>query len=101
MGLTHYWYRPTELPTEPFAAAVEGIRQVLKVTGVPLGGFEGVGDPILKPDAVVFNGRKGAAVEPFEIQLVEFDQRGRPAKFSYCKTEGRPYDLAVRAALIV
>src|SRR5687768_12698708 len=101
MGVTHYWYRPTELPAAAFAAAVEDLRRVLKTVDVPLAGFEGTGERILRDDAVVFNGAAGAAVEPFEIQLVEFDRRGRPEKFTCCKTERLPYDIAVKMALIV
>ena len=101
MGLTHYWYRPTELPAEIFAAAVDDVRLVLKRLDLPLAGFEGKGEPILTPSSIVFNGAGEDAVEPFEIQQVEFDRRGRAEFYGYCKTAGRPYDLAVRAALIV
>jgi hypothetical protein len=101
MGLTHSWRRPTELSAEAFRAAVADIRKVLKASNVPLAGFHGVGESVMRDDAVVFNGVGRAAVEPFEIHCVEFDRLGRPAKFSFCKTAGLPYDLAVRATLIV
>ena len=101
MGLTHSWLRPTELPTEAFAAAVRDVQRVLKDANIPLAGFEGHGPPVFLDDAIVFNGVAGAACEPFEIHQVEFDRRGRAEKFSFCKTEGLPYDLAVKAALVV
>src|SRR4051812_32399048 len=101
MGLTHSWLRPTELPADAFAAAVKDIQLALKRANIPLAGFEGSGKPVFREDAVVFNGVQGAACEPFEIHQVEFDRRGRPEVFSFCKTQGLPYDLAVKAALIV
>ena len=101
MGLTHSWRRPTELRAGAFAAAVEDVARVLAVIGVELAGFEGQGSPILQNDVIVFNGVGGFACEPFEIHQQEFDRRGRPETFSFCKTEGLPYDLAVKVALIV
>ncbi len=99
MGLSHYWHRGTELPAEDFAAAVEDVRTAIFKIQVPLAGFDGTGQPILKADTVVFNGQP--PVEPFEIHQTEFDRRGRTSHWSYCKTEGAPYDVAVRAALII
>ncbi|CAN5406405.1 hypothetical protein BH09PLA1_BH09PLA1_01360 [soil metagenome] len=101
MGVTHYWTRATELPKATFAAAVQDASAVLSRTDVALAGFEGHGQPILQPDAIVFNGAARASCEPFEVRQVEFDRRGRPLKSSYCKTELRPYDLLVKVTLIV
>jgi hypothetical protein len=99
MGLTHYWLRPTELPAEAFAAAVWDVRRVLDAAGIPLAGFDGRGRAVFLDDTIVFNGV--VRCEPFEIHQVEFDRRGRAEKFSFCKTHGLPYDLAVKATLIV
>ncbi|MBA3775431.1 MAG: hypothetical protein H0X11_03150 [Betaproteobacteria bacterium] len=101
MGLTHSWLRPTELPAGAFTDAVRDIQRLLKDANIPLAGFEGQGPPVFLDDAIVFNGVAGAACEPFEIHQVEFDRRGRAEKFSFCKTQGLPYDLVVMAALIV
>src|SRR4051812_11997493 len=101
MGLTHSWLRPTELPATAFAAAVKDIQRILEVADVPLAGFEGRNQPVFLDDAIVFNGVAGAACEPFEIHQVEFDRRGRDQKFSFCKTQGLPYDLAVKVALVL
>lgn len=101
MGITHHWYRPTELPEQQFADAVVDIEEVVASAGVALAGFEGEGNPIFLPDHVVFNGVKGQHCEPFEIRRVEFDRRGRAEVFGYCKTEQFPYDLCVKAALII
>jgi len=101
MGKTHFWRRPTELPSDRFAAAAKEIRRVVGLAGVPLAGFEGHGEPLFMDDAVVFNGVGSAHCEPFQIRDTEFDRHGRPETFSFCKTEGLPYDLAVKAALVI
>jgi hypothetical protein len=101
MGLTHAWYRETELDEHAFAAAVEDCRMVVAKTDVPLAGFEGAGEPIFDSDHIVFNGQRPDECEPFEIARVEFDRRGRPEALGYCKTEGLPYDICVQASLVV
>lgn len=101
MGLTHSWRRPTELPAAAFEAAVADVRKVLEQAGMALGGFDGTGSPIFESNHIVFNGANGASCEPFEIRQIEFDRRGRCNATSFCKTQGLPYDLAVKAALIV
>lgn len=101
MGLTHHWHRPTELPTEAFRAAVDDCRRLFEAAGVDLAGFDGTGTPLLTAERIVFNGAAPAACEPFEVAAVEFDRRGRQEFFGHCKTEHLPYDLCVRAALIV
>lgn len=101
MGLTHHWERPIELPPDRFAAAVRDVERVVAASGVPVAGFEGSGPPLFRDDVIVFNGVAPAACEPFEIHQTEFDRRGRPKVFSFCKTQRAPYDLCVRLALIV
>jgi len=101
MGKTHYWRRPTELPTDRFAAAANEIRRVVGLAGVPLAGFEGSGEPVFMENSVVFNGVGNARCEPFKVHDTEFDRHGRPETFSFCKTQGLPYDLAVKAALVI
>ena len=101
MGWTHSWQRPTELPEEGFARAVEDCRKVMGALGVTLGGFTGEGDPVFSAESIVFNGAGRSGCEPFEIARVEFDRRGRDMVRSFCKTEHAPYDVCVQAALIV
>jgi hypothetical protein len=101
MGLTHHWRRPTELPVEHFARAVNDFRKIVVTSRVALAGFDGTGSPILDDDHVVFNGVRGAHHEPFEIRRLEFDRHGRTEVFSFCKTQSLPYDGAVKAALII
>jgi hypothetical protein len=56
----------------------------------------------LRPDAIIFNGVGTAMYETFDMRLEEEALRdGNRRVFSFCKTERRPYDLAVQVALIV
>lgn len=101
MGWTHSWNRPTELPAEAFAKASDHCRKILELIGVPLAGFDGTGEPIFTDDSIVFNGARAASCEPFEIHQTTFDQRGRQEFFEFVKTNRAPYDICVKAALIV
>lgn len=101
MGLSHHWRRPTELTAGTFRAAAHDVCKLLASSPVELAGFDGTGSPIIGDDRIVINGRTPLACEPFEIALVEFDRRGNSEVRSFCKTEGLPYDLIVKAALIV
>jgi hypothetical protein len=49
MSYTNYWRRPSELPDEPFAAAVTDAKAVLKTVEVRLAGFEGTDQPMFEP----------------------------------------------------
>lgn len=101
MGYTNNWQRPTEFPAQAFAAAVRDCQALFPTIDVPLAGFDGTGDPVLEEGHVVFNGRRPTTCEPFEISRVEFDRRGRAVFWSFCKTEQLPYDICVKAALII
>ena len=100
MGYTNYWKRTPELPAMKFAAAVKDIKTIMKKLGVPLGGRDGTGRPIFRADSIEFNGRTPQDYETFAVdRLVE--PEGEPMVFEFCKTEHRPYDICVQAALIV
>lgn len=101
MGVTHYWRRPTELPPETFRAAVIDVHRLFSVEHIEVAGFDGTGSPIVSEDRVILNGRAPLACEPLEITAIEFDPRGRSEVRSFCKTELLPYDLCVKAVLVV
>lgn len=103
MGLTHFWRRPASLSPVAFAAAVADVRRVLAAAGVPLAGPDGEGEPVLRADVIALNGRSPADCEPFVFHSSEPEHRrgGDRAVSSFCKTRGLPYDLAVKAALVV
>lgn len=101
MGYTINWQRPVELPADRFAAAVADCRDVLPTLGIALAGFEGKGECILDADHVVINGQAPMCCEPFEIDRVEFDRRGRGWVWAFCKTQQLPYDLCIKVTLII
>jgi len=101
MGYTQYWRRPPRLPPGAFGRAVEDCRRVLPETRVPLAGAHGTGPPVFSSDAILFNGVGAASLETFAIRLEEAGRDADRPVFSFCKTERRPYDLAVQVALIV
>lgn len=101
MGLSHHWQRKTELPAASFREAVSDCRRLFQAAAAEIAGFEGFGPPVLADDHIVFNGKHPASCEPFEVAAVQFDRHGRAEFFGHCKTEHLPYDLFVKAALIV
>lgn len=101
MGWTHTWQRATELDADGFKRAVADCRNALDATRIPLAGFDGTGNPVFEDEHIVFNGVSPASCEPFEIARIEFDRRGKPQAWGFCKTEHQPYDLCVQVALVI
>jgi len=108
MGYTHYWRRPTELPAKPFERAVTDCRKLLPQLGIPLAGGDGTGTPEFDSDAhafngaaLVFNGVGEESYETFDLSRIVDNPRNEPMVFCFCKTDQKPYDLVVQAALIV
>jgi len=100
MGHTNYWERKPELPAKAFAAAVKDCKKIIKYLGIPLGGKDGTGKPIFRADLIEFNGKTPNDYETFAVDRV-VEPEGEPMVFEFCKTEHRPYDICVQAALIV
>ncbi len=101
MGLTHYWKRPPVLPTAAFKSAVRDCRKVLTASGVALAGETGKGQPIINDLMLVFNGTEPRSGEPFRIEIFAAPRRSGSDVLSYCKTSYQPYDLCVKAVLVV
>jgi len=101
MGHTHYWQRPAVLPADRFGAAAADVRRLLPTLNVVLAGPLGEGPAVLEEDRIAFNGAGPEGCESFEICQIEAPLRQEQRILSFCKTQRRPYDLAVRAALIV
>ena len=101
MGYTNYWERNSELPAEAFAAAVKDLKKLLKNIGIPLGGRDGTGRPILTADEIAFNGKGPDCYETISIERIVGGGEGQPRVFEFCKTNQRPYDICVQTALIV
>ena len=101
MGHTNYWTRKPELPTKAFAAAVADCKKIMKHLGIPLGGRNGTGRPIYRADLIEFNGKAPNDYETFAVDQITTSRDGEPMVFDFCKTDHRPYDICVQAALIV
>lgn len=101
MGYTNYWTRQSELPAKRFAAAVKDIKKIMKHLGVPLAGGDGTGSPIFGAGEIIFNGATPSDYETFAIARTATARADEPKVFEFCKTEHRPYDIGVQAALIV
>jgi hypothetical protein len=100
VGHTNYWTRRPELPAQAFVAAVKDCKAIMKHLSVPLGGRDGTGRPIFRADLIAFNGKTPEHCETFAVErLVE--PEGEPMTFEFCKTNERPYDICVQAALII
>lgn len=100
MGYTHYWthsdaFTPAEWVT--IATDVETILKTAVADGLALG--DGFGENTIKPRAAIvkneisFNGVDDESHETFAL--------GRtPQGWDFCKTNRKPYDVAVTACLI-
>jgi hypothetical protein len=101
---THYVYRPKALDAGRFRLFVADVRSVMEARPAKLSlcGFAGEGEPLVDDDQIVFNGdaRLGAHCEPLVIQRVDTHSRERDGEhFTFCKTNGKPYDAIVVAVL--
>lgn len=102
---SHYMYRPPVLDAETFAAFVADAEKLLRDARaeVYLAGEDGTGKPELDDYRIAFNGdgSVGLDCEPLVIEQT-FTGRRRPGEqecFSFVKTNGKPYDVAVVAVL--
>jgi len=107
MGYSHKWYRPVILPIAKWRAFVADWTRVqgeLFLRNLALAGPDGEGAPILDDRLVAFNGAGEARYEEFLLAR-RFERPERVKEdgrcFSFCKTQFRPYDLAVTACLLV
>uniref|UniRef100_A0A7C5RF28 Uncharacterized protein n=1 Tax=Thermus caliditerrae TaxID=1330700 RepID=A0A7C5RF28_9DEIN len=105
MGYTHYWKIPAKslpLVQKRLPVIVEDFKRFLPHLP-PLAGPLGEGEPVFGPSEVAFNGPVPDDYETFRFPgLLE----GKPFligayHFAFCKTERRPYDLAVQVFLLV
>ena len=106
MGYTHYWYQAQMLDKETFFKAAYDCRTVCGTLRIPLADADGMGYPNFDAEYIALNGREPDVYEAFYIDRVFSlnagdtpDELGR--YFDFCKTERRPYDLAVQCCLIV
>ncbi|MFE4263387.1 hypothetical protein [Streptomyces sp. NPDC056883] len=106
MGYTHSFaytsqaeaFRSNWLQLRVDAAAVVDFA---KKAGVVLAGPDGTGLPVISEDLIAFNGRGDEGCEHFRLELSprRLSQFG-PFVWSFTKTAGLPYDMAVTAVLL-
>ena len=95
MGYTNYWrIRKIEAYKQALPLVASDLKELLPQLP-PLAGWDGRGEPTLKGWRIAFNGVEPEECEPF---LLEEWPRGAPG---FCKTREKPYDLAVKAALVL
>lgn len=106
MGYTHYWYQHPELDAQIFHKAARDCRKVCETLEIPLGDADGLDEPVFGDDFIALNGAGDDGYESFDVERLygegsfnDPDELGR--YFDFCKTERRPYDLAVQCCLIV
>src|SRR4051794_1110807 len=94
---THYIYRPHVLSAAPFPASTSDVSRLLAAApaGLLVRGFDGIGDPIVTDSKVVLNGdaTTGLDLEPLIVERVFAGRLRDGVGFSFCKTNGKPYDI--------
>ena len=102
MGYTHYWYldkKSLPLVEKALPRVVQDFKALLPYLP-PLADPMGEGKPVLEPHFLAFNGQAPEDYEAFTFPDLTTESETRPGYlFDFCKTEHRPYDLAVVAAL--
>jgi len=102
MGYTHYWYVKDIRAVERALPQVASDLRHLLPQLPPLAGWDGTGGPAIEDQEIAFN---GAAPNDYETFLLtsspEGYTQGEKGLFGSCKTERRPYDLAVQVALVL
>ena len=107
MGYTHYWRRPQDLDMEKFKAAVEDCKVVCDKLSIPLGDWDGKGEPVFTYTEIALNGKgDDDSCETFHVpQHIESSQYQEPNEqgryIDFCKTNYRPYDIVVQCCLLV
>jgi hypothetical protein len=95
MGYTHYWSHPA-IGEEEWAALMRDALVIItnmKKRGIAITGWDGTGKPEIVPDMIRFNG-----ADPDDYETFAIGRNHTP--FDFCKTEYRPYDLAVMLMLL-
>lgn len=93
MGYTHYWNQPRDLTPAEMTEISDTVAKLIKgAKGVKICGGLGEGKPTLDAEQVWLNG-KGPDLD-YETFVVNTDHG-----MGFCKTERRPYDIVVVAAL--
>lgn len=95
MGYTHYWTVRRLIAPDTFDAIRRDIMTAAILSGVRLADGWGNGAPEWGSDRLAFNGRRDRGEDHEEFSM-SYD----PCT-EFCKTERKPYDVMVTAALII
>lgn len=109
MGYTHYWYRTKEIDANTFVKIKMDFERVLPAlteAGIKLGNGYGIGFPIMNGETILFNGPGAQGYEGMNfprVMTVHPDEKPNEKghHFEFCKTDRRPYDLAVAVFLLI
>ncbi|WP_436536031.1 hypothetical protein [Actinoplanes sp. HUAS TT8] len=108
MGYTHYW---SVLVNDPgyqhmwpqLVADTARIIDAVRRAGIAIAGPHGWGLPVLDPGcAISFNGaaEPGLSADTFTLAAPTIDEERPVWTANFCKTNLRPYDVAVAAVLL-
>lgn len=99
MGYTNYWTRTRKNIPEDFLEEVKTIIADCTSKGITICNGHGENEPIIKEDAVIFNGTQDNDLwhESFYITNSESEL----GEWQFCKTAEKPYDYAVKKVLEV
>jgi hypothetical protein len=106
MGYTHYFYRKQKLNAKQFTHVVEDFQKVIPLLGVSLKGGSGEGPPNINNNAIIFNG-DGEELShetfylPRDLNPEKHQHEEKGLYFEFCKTDRKPYDIAVTACLVI
>jgi hypothetical protein len=107
VGYTHYWTQKRSFTKTEWAQVSKDIGEILKYTEHMSGIYlaDGMGEPHTKPeftpDKIWFNGAGDNSYETMGIDRMKRkpDYPSDTAGGGFCKTERKPYDIAVTAVL--
>jgi len=106
MGYTHYWTQTRDFTPQEMNKINGELLDIVKVSGIPLGGWDGTGSPEFTTETIGFNGKgDDDGHETFRINATRKlpfegaspDRLG----WAFCKTAAKPYDIVVVACLTV
>ena len=93
MGYTHYWKGRVPTLSPELRDDVKTVFEFCEFSGISIAGGLGEGKPELTGTRLWFNGKDDESYETFGVEF------GLSTEFDFCKTQYRPYDLAVVAVL--
>jgi len=98
VGYVHYYPRKRDIGVRTWIKIRKDVDELLEASPVELAsplGERGT-DPIVGPERIAFNGVEEDAREDFTLCRTD-----SPNDVGFCKTDRKPYDLVVKATLVV